>query len=169
LFYGGELIANFYATFHIQTRYLAFKMNIEQNKNIRERWISSLFELANYEYQKRLWSAEIENEVGDFTECVCKYFDDLDLDNGYESFVSDGIISERDASIVAKMHTEFRNYTERPEKRNLTDKKVLKDIEWQNFTQLALTTWNRLKIETKSIELKNSMLAFEKYYADKIK
>lgn len=144
-------------------------MNIEQNKNIRESWVSSLFELANFEYQKRLWNAEIENEVGDFTECVCKYFDDLDLDNGYASFVSEGIISEKDANIVTKMHAKFRNYTERTEKRNLTDKNVLKDIEWQNFTQLALSTWNTLKTETESIELRDLMLDFEQHYADKLK
>ena len=99
-------------------------MNIDRNKNTRERWVNSLFELANFEYQKRLWNAEIEDAVGDFTECVCKYFDDLDLDNGYASFVSEGIISEKDASIVAKMHTEFKNYIERPENQNLTDKNV---------------------------------------------
>jgi len=144
-------------------------MNIEQNKNIRERWVSSLFELANFEYQKRLWNAQIENEVGDFTECVCKYFDDLNLDNGYANFVSDGIISEKDANIVAELHNEFRNYTERPEKQNLTDKNVLNDIEWKNFTQLALSTWHRLKMETESIELRNLMLDFEQYYADKMK
>ena len=103
-------------------------MNIEQNKNIRKRWISSLFELANIDYQKRLWNAEIENKIGGFTECVCTYFDDLDLDNGYNSYISEGIISEKDANIVAEMHTEFRNYTERPEKGSLTDKNVLKDI-----------------------------------------
>lgn len=144
-------------------------MNIEQNKNIRKRWVSSLFELANFEYQKRLWNAEIENEVGDFTECVCKYFDDLNLDNGYASFVSYGIISQKDVNIVTKMHAQFRNYIERPEKRNLTDKNVLKDIEWQIFTQLALSTWNRLKTETDSTELKDLMLDFEEYYADKMK
>lgn len=142
-------------------------MNIEQNNYIRERWISSLFELANFDYQKRLWNAEIENEVGDFTECVCKYFDDLDLDNGYANFISEGIISEKDANIVAEMHNAFRNYTERTEKRNLTDKNVLKDIEWKNFTQLALLTWNKLKIETESIKLRNLMLEFEYYYAEK--
>lgn len=142
-------------------------MNIEQNKNIRERWICSLFELANFEYQKRLWNAEIENEVGDFTECVCKYFDDLDLDNGYASFVSEGIISENDANIVAEMHSQFRNYTERPKKRNLTAKNVLKDIEWKNFTQLALSTWKRLKAETESNELRNLMLEMDNYYAEK--
>ena len=139
-------------------------MNTEQNKNIRERWINSLFELANLEYQKRLWNAEIQNEIGDYTECVCKYFDDLNLDNGYAEYISDGIISKNDAEIVTKMHNEFRNYTERTEKRNLSDKKVLQDIEWKNFTELALETWNKLKIETESKELRNLMLELEKNY-----
>ncbi len=139
-------------------------MNTEQNKNIRERWINSLFELANLEYQKRLWNAEIENEVGDFTECVCKYFDDLNLDNGYAEYISDGIISKNDAEIVTKMHNEFRKYTERTEKRNLSDKKVLQDMEWKNFTALALETWNKLKTETESKELRNLMLELEKDY-----
>ncbi|MDW5290313.1 hypothetical protein [Formosa sp. PL04] len=143
-------------------------MKIEQNKNIRERWIGSLFELAHIEYQKRLWiDAEFENEISDYNECVCKYFDDLNLENGYAEYISDGIISKNDAEIVAEMHTEFRNYTERTEKRNLSDKKVLKDIEWKNFTKLALETWNKLKTETESIELRNLMLESEKDYVRK--
>jgi hypothetical protein len=83
-------------------------MNFEQNKNIKESWIRSLFELANFEYQKRLWNGEIENEVSDFTECVYKYFDDLDLDKRYSSFISDRIISKKEANIVTEMHSEFK-------------------------------------------------------------
>lgn len=136
-------------------------MNITQKKIIRERWLSSLFELANYEYQKRLWNAEIENQVGNYTECVCKYFDDLDLNDGYANFISEGIISEKDANIVTNMHVEFRKYTERIEKQNLSDKKVLKDIEWKNLTQTAFETWNRLKLETESKELKSLMIEYD--------
>ncbi|SEA77866.1 hypothetical protein [Psychroflexus halocasei] len=89
------------------------------------------------------------------------------MENGYAEYISDGIISKNDAEIVAKMHDEFRNYTERPEKRNLSDKKILKDIEWKYFTELALETWNKLKAETESKELRNLMLASEKNYARK--
>ncbi len=47
-------------------------MNDEAKRNIRNRWIESIFELAHSEYQNRLWiEADYANSVGDFTECVC--------------------------------------------------------------------------------------------------
>ncbi|MFC2110596.1 hypothetical protein ACFLSU_08520, partial [Bacteroidota bacterium] len=120
-------------------------------RNIRTRWIESIFELAHSEFQKRLWiEADYENSVGDFTECVCSYFNDLNLDNGYSEFIEKGIISKTEFEIVAELHSEFNKYVERTEKQNLSDKNVLKDVEWINITKLGLKTWNKLK---KNVEL----------------
>jgi len=143
-------------------------MTTELNKNIRERWVQSLFELSHFEYQKRLWNAQLEDQVGDFTECVCKYFDDLDLNDGYENFILKGIISKSDANIVAEMHNEFHSYIERPDKKNLSGDKVLKDLEWKNFTELASKTWNRLKIETESTILRGLIIEYDRTALDNL-
>ena len=55
-------------------------MDNELRKNVRLRWFESLFELSHYEFQKKVWiEAGIENHVSDYSEAICKYFDDLDL------------------------------------------------------------------------------------------
>ena len=140
-------------------------MNRNQNKHIRERWIYSLFELSHSEYQKRLWIlADYEYAVGDYGECVCKYFDDLDLDNGYAEFVTDGIITQTESDIVEDLHIEFTNYVNRTEKQNLSDKNILKDVEWHNITNLALKTWYKLKENTESNSDKELMDELENKY-----
>jgi len=140
-------------------------MNAEIKRKIRDRWISSLFEIAHSEFQNRLWiNDEYKNSVGDYNECVCGYFDDLDLENGYTDFIANGIISETEYKIVTKLHSELRKYTERTEKRNLSDKNILKDVEWINVTNIGLKTWTELKNKTESIRDKELMTELENKY-----
>lgn len=140
-------------------------MNAETKRNIRDRWIESLFEIAHLEFQNRLWiKAEYENSIGDYNECVCGYFDDLDLDNGYSDFIANGIISESEYKIVTELHSEFRKYTERTEKQNLSDKNILKDVEWINVTNIGLKTWTELKRKTESIRDKELITELENKY-----
>ena len=42
-------------------------------------------------------------------------------------------------------HRELSNYLNKPEKRTLSDSKVLKDPEWKQLTKLGLTAWNEVK------------------------
>lgn len=143
-------------------------MDAEIKENIRIHWIQSIFELAHSEFQKRLWiEADYENLVGDFTECICLYFDDLNLDNGYSEFIKDGIISKSEFKIVSELHTEFDKYLKQTEKQNLPDKDVLKDAEWINITRLGLKTWNELKKNTESTFEKEFMLELENKYLTK--
>ena len=71
---------------------MSFEMNAEIKRNIRDRWIESLFEIAHSEFQNRLWiKTDYKNSVGDYNECVCGYFDNLILGNGYSYFITNGI------------------------------------------------------------------------------
>ena len=143
-------------------------MHDETKRSIRNRWIESIFELAHYEFQNRLWiEADYENSVGDFTECVCSYFDDLNLDDGYFEFIENGIISESEFEIVSELHSEFDKYVENTKETDLSDKDVLKDMEWVAVTNLGLKTWNRLKENMKSTSDKEKMVELEKYYLNK--
>ena len=143
-------------------------MDVKTKRNIRDRWIESLFEIAHLEYQNRLWiKADYKNRVGDYNECVCGYFDDLDLENGYSDFIANGIISESEFQIVSELHSEFKIYTERIEKRNLPDKNILKDIEWKNVTDLGLKTWTHLKEKMESPRDKELMIELENKYLTK--
>lgn len=116
-----------------------------QNQNIRLRWLLCLFEFAHIEYQKKLWFAKYPNSVGDFGEAICQYFDDLDLDNGYDSFLMEKIISAEECNLIIDYHNELEKYISRPEKRTLSDKKILADPEWINLTLIAKQNWKELK------------------------
>ena len=140
-------------------------MNAEVRRNIRDRWISSLFEIAHSEFQNRLWiNADYKNSAGDYNECICGYFDDLDLENGYSDFIKNGIISKPEYKIVKELHFEFRKYIERSEKRNLSDKNILKDVKWINVTNIGLKTWTELKKKAESIRDKELMIELENKY-----
>jgi len=147
---------------------MAFEMKIEQINSIRARWINSLFELAHREYQIRLWiEDDYENAIGSYSECLCKYFDDLDLVNGYEDFLSEGIISKLESDIVLELHSEFSSYSNRIDKKNLSDNKILMDPEWMMITKLALQTWNKLKEIIQSEKEKKLMVEIELDYLNK--
>ena len=119
-------------------------MDNELRKNVRLRWFESLFELSHYEFQKKVWlEAGIENYVSDYTEAVCKYFDDLDLANGLLKFSEEGFISETEASIFLKFHNEFQKYVSKTNKNNFSDAKILEDMEWINLTFLAKENWRK--------------------------
>ncbi|MDT0556146.1 hypothetical protein [Patiriisocius hiemis] len=140
-------------------------MNDETRINIRNRWVKLIFELAHSEFQNRLWiEADYEDLVGDYNECVCGYFDDLDLENGYTNFIVNRIISEFEYNIVKELHSEFKKYTERIEKQNLSDKNILKDVEWINITNIGINTWTELKRKTQSNLDKKLMAELENKY-----
>ena len=114
--------------------------------NIRERWLEALFEFAHLEYQRRLWiEADYPGYVGDSGEAFCQYFNDLDLENGYDKFLKNGFVSQLEVDIVSDFHHQLDCYISRPEKQSLADKKILKDIEWLNLTEIAKTNWEKLK------------------------
>lgn len=123
------------------------EIDTELRHNIRKRWIYSLFEFAHIEYQRRLWiEAQYSDIVGDSTEAICGYFDDLDLCNGYESFVKEGFVKQEEAELVSEFHDLLNLYLSRPEKNSLSDKNMLRDIEWINLTKLAKVNWEKLKV-----------------------
>lgn len=137
-------------------------MNDELRKNVRLRWLDSLFEFAHYEFQKKAWlEAAFENYVSDYSESICKYFDDLDLDTGFDRFTKEGFATQEEFDILNEFHNQLRNYTDRPEKRNLSDQNVLKDVEWIELTKKAKLNWEKLKNEITDNVEKNYMLNLE--------
>jgi hypothetical protein len=115
-------------------------------KNVRKNWLTSIFEFAHLDFQKKVWlEATFKNYVSDYTEAICQYFDDLDLKSGFEKFVIDGFATQSEYEILKSFDTELRKYTERPEKRNLSDRKILLDPEWIEITNGAKIAWQNLK------------------------
>lgn len=121
-------------------------MHSELIKNVRERWLYSIFELSHIEFQKKVWvEASIPIVVSSFTEAVCCYYDDLVLDAGYESFMNEGFISKREFEIVSHAHNLFSDYISRPDKESLSDAKVFLDPDWHRVVEAMLLAWKALK------------------------
>ena len=66
--------------------------------------------------------------------------------DGYESFVNEGFVTQEEADAVFEFHELLNIYVSRPEKKSLSDKNILRDIEWINLTKLAKENWEKLKI-----------------------
>ncbi|PKQ64515.1 hypothetical protein BZG02_06845 [Labilibaculum filiforme] len=140
-------------------------MDTELIQNIRKRWLFSLFEFAHIEFQERLWLLDdYPNSVSDFTEAVCKYFNDLSLEDGYTDFINDEIINTEELDIIKDFHKILDKYVEKPEKKNLSDTNILRDTEWLIICELAKSNWENLKQLIKNIDEIQYMESLETDY-----
>ncbi|MFB6344069.1 hypothetical protein ACE1ET_20290 [Saccharicrinis sp. FJH62] len=123
-------------------------MDKDLKYNIRKKWLYSLFELAHIEFQRRLWiNVEYEDMIGNYDESICQYFNDLDLEDGYDEMLSQKIITKSEFDIVEDFHNKLEKYADSPEKKNLSDRKKLIDPEWINLTRIAKENWERIKLD----------------------
>ncbi|WP_224996950.1 hypothetical protein, partial [Cesiribacter sp. SM1] len=139
----------------------------ELKERWRWRWIGSLFEFSHLEYQWGLWIEQrYPNVVGWFNEDMHQYFDDLNLDDHYESQIKNGIISVDEFEAIKEFHFAFDQYldSERMKNPDIRDEEILNDEEWQAVVSKGLASWNRLKnIITDKSELEH-MVGLEKNY-----
>ena len=139
-------------------------VNTEIRNNVRCTWIECLYELSHLEYQKNLWiEAKYEGLVGDFWESICTYFNDINLEEGYRTWIEQGLISNQEFEIVREFHQNLDEYVEQTNKENLSDLEILKDSRWHAIVAKAKNVWERMKNEVSTKELEH-MLAFEKNY-----
>ena len=78
---------------------------VDLRKAWRERWLLLIREFSDFDEQRREWLAErFDSPYYTYTEYMCRYFDDLGLDNGYGSAVSDGLVTDTEAHLVEHFH-----------------------------------------------------------------
>lgn len=134
----------------------------ENTKKIwRLRWLEMLFEFSHLEYQKGLWiEKKYENEVGWYSEDMCKYFDDLILDDDYQDQLKDNLISKAEFDAIKDFHFQLKNYNEGDK----TDDEILADPFWLKVVELGNKSWKELKkIIQNSEELEHMKGLEEKY------
>ena len=108
----------------------------------RRGWLTSLYEFANVEFQRKLWiEGSCEGLCGSFVECMCGYFDDLALDDGYESVIEKGLISKEEAEAVHRFHVLASQYEPCSE----DQKEIVSDSNWLLVVNEAISAWHNLK------------------------
>jgi hypothetical protein len=144
-------------------------MNNELRKNVRLNWLDSLFEFSHHEFQNKVWlKAEFEDYVSNYSEAICSYFDDLNMNDGFDWFMSEGFATQEEFSLFDAVHRQLKEYAEHPEKQNLMDIDILEDIEWIELTKNAKISWDKLKAIIKDKSELYHMLDLEnKYLIDK--
>lgn len=136
-------------------------------RNWRFRWLGELFLFAHIEYQKALWiDQSIPNEIGWFSEDVCKYFDDLSLDDDYDYQIKNKIITQQELDIIFEFHKIFKEYIELT---NISgsyfdDDKVIDDENWLKVVEVGKTSWHNLKKVITNQEELLHMQRLEKSY-----
>ena len=140
-------------------------MNFECRQNNRELWLELIFDLSHIEYQKRVWvEASLPGIVSGFRETTNTYFDNLDLADGYDYFIMEGIVTKQEAEIVIEFHNLLKSYTSQVGKRSLSDRHVIRDPEWIMLTEVALRTWTQLKTAISNKEEHKFMDSLERNF-----
>ena len=109
----------------------------ELQGNWRTRWLSSIEEFANLDDQKRLWLDPVgTNPHYSFREYFNCYFDDLDLNEGYDSAMREGFVSTEEATAVAEFHELADKYQE-PRGDVYDHAAILNDPNWIEVVEAA--------------------------------
>ncbi|KAA3436483.1 hypothetical protein [Rufibacter hautae] len=135
----------------------------EQRKSWRFRWLSMLFGFSHLEYLKGLWlEQKFPNEIGFYSEDICKYFNDLGIEDNYRTQFQNGFISDKELETILSFHTSLDHYDEK----NKTELEILNDPQWLNIVSEGNKAWAGLKkINTDPQELKH-IEEMEKRYLD---
>ena len=136
----------------------------EQKRNWRFRWLGMLFSFSHMEYLKGLWlEQKYPDEIGFYSEDMCKYFDDLSIENNYKSQLIEGLVTEEEIDVIKSFHAALDNYDEGEK----TDSEILEDPNWQKIIYEGNQAWEKLKNVITNPEELNYMLDIEKHYLQK--
>ena len=109
----------------------------------RRNWLTSLFEFCTPDLQRQSWISGTGEWVSSYVECMCGYFDDLALEEGYQRRVAEGLLSEEEAAMVAEFHSQARAYE--PPRGGSHHDAILADPAWASVVASAQRAWALLK------------------------
>jgi hypothetical protein len=116
----------------------------ELRRNWRKNWLTCLFEFSCRELQQHSWLTGSGEWVSSYVECMCTYFDDLAINDGYESVLAEGLLTRKEASLVRHFHAKADAYEE-PEGDQYDEEAILADPAWQEVVAAAQAAWSSLK------------------------
>lgn len=113
--------------------------------NWRSRWLSCINELTDFPLQQAAWlDAQNTNPHWSFVEFMCKYFDDLGLEDYYQTEIKEGLVTAEEVAVILPWHLLLDQY-QSPNNKDWDDKAVLEDPHWQSILQEGLKALPKLK------------------------
>ena len=118
----------------------------------RRTWILMIKDLTNLEYQKRTWlNQNNTNPYYSFVEFMCSYFDDLDLSDGYENSIKNGLVTQKEYESIFEWNKQLSEY-DSPNNNDYDHKAILNDEKWINIVELGKKSIVNLKPELNKFE-----------------
>jgi hypothetical protein len=136
-----------------------FQYSSEFKKNWRLRWLDSLVELSNAEFQQRWIDRRIGVPSWTYIEFMCRYFDDCLVDEGYDNSIEEGFLSKEEYECIKDFHKSLEKY--QAPISDYDGESILKDPAWLKIRDLGGRSLENLKkiivdpeeIETFSMQL----------------
>jgi hypothetical protein len=102
-------------------------------------------DLTNLEYQKRTWlDSDNTNPYYSFVEFICSYFDDLDLSDGCEKSIKNGIVTQKEYESISEWNKLLSQY-DSPNNNDCDHKAILNDKKWINMVASGKESLGNLK------------------------
>ena len=128
--------------------------NKEIKNNWRTRWLTSINELTSLDLQKKSWlDPKVRNPHWSFIEFMCKYFDDLALDDNYKDPLQSGLITIQEFEIIQEWHEGLNKYNS-PKNDDNDHEAILNDPSWLKILQLGLIAKSELTKTLNQLEKK---------------
>ena len=113
----------------------------ETRRNVRANWIDCLYHFASPRLQQLWVTGTDPATVVSFAECMCCYFDDIDMKQGLEPALKRDLLTAEEVQAVADFHSAAASY----EAPSDNDSDVLNDPAWDRVVIAAQHAWNRLR------------------------
>ncbi len=106
----------------------------EDKKYILNEHLETIYCISDKEYQKRVWIRGQGEEVDDFDETVCHFFDDGDpILKNYKSYP----ISENQYKVLCKFRSKFKGFSDRTGVEYYLPELFIDTPEWEEVVNSA--------------------------------
>ena len=111
----------------------------------RAHWLGSIEEISDIAMQRATWlNPSNGNPHYSYVEYRCSYFDDLHLDEGYDTLIEEGFVTTAEAGAVSEFHALLSAH-EPPTGDQYDHQAILADPNWLAVTQAGRAAADRLE------------------------
>lgn len=107
---------------------------------------NAIREIANHEFQERVWVRGEGPEVSSFTEAICRLFDDYNFDDFLDEHWHNFGFSSQLYPMLDELRNRLNEYEEKE-----TDAEIVRDERWDEIREFAKVVLLELDRELKAV------------------